>query len=234
MSRKIHRAAAAVAVVCGVGAGVLGVASWQNSARAESRVAPAQRTATVDMYGLIERSIDSDKYKPAREAHHNELRARLDAIQKELEGTQTALRAMEQAKPEFQAEYAKFQARVQEFQQLQEESAQKAETFNTQQLLESYKLIVDSVNQLAKERGYTHVVATRDMSIEIRPTNLQGALQEILARPMVVSATEDDLTEAVATAMKLPAPKPPEPATPGATEPAPAQPAAPAAEEPKK
>jgi hypothetical protein len=51
---------------------------------------------------------------------------------------------------------------------------------------------------------------------------------------MVVSATEDDLTEAVATAMKLPAPKPPEPATPGATEPAPAQPAAPAAEEPKK
>lgn len=235
MSSKLQQTAAAIAVACGLAAGTVGVASWQNSARAEAAKAQAaQRTATVDMYGLIERIIDSDKYKPAREAHHNELRAKLEAIQKELEGTQTALKAMDQSKPEFQTEVGKFQARYQEFQQLQDESSQKAEQFNTEQLLEGYKLIVEAVNQTAKDKGYTNVVATRSMNIEIKPTNLQGALQEILARPMIVSSAEDDITETVATAMKLPAPKPPVVEAPAGPAAAPAAPAAPAKEEPKK
>lgn len=236
MATGMRRTAAVMAIGCGLALGVLGTSAWQTSARAEARAAAAERTGTVDMYGLIERMIDSDLYKPAREAHHNELRAKLEAIQKELEATQTSLRAMDQGKPEFQGEVTKFQARVQEFQQLQETSNQQAEKFNTEQLIEAYKMIVAGVGQVAKDKGYTHVVATRSMSVDIKPTNLQSALQEIMARPMVSSPTEDDLTEAVATAMKLPAPKPPVADAPAGEAPAaPATPPAePAKDEPKK
>lgn len=232
MAIGFNRAAAMIAVACGVAAGIVGVASWQTSASAESRTLAAQRTATIDLYGLMERLIDSDKYKPAREAHHNELKTKLDAFQKELEATQTALRAMDQSKPEFQGEYVKFQGRVQEFQKLQEESVAKAEEFNTVQLLESYKLVTEAAASMAKERGYTTVIATRSMDKPIDAKNLQGALQEILARPVVYSAPEDDLTDALATSMKLPAPKVEAPAAAPTAAPAQPEPAKP--EEPKK
>lgn len=230
MGSGIRKAAAVAAMVCGMAAGVIGTSVWQQSAQAEAPRAASQRLATIDVYGLIERLIDSDKYKPAREAFINELRGKLEVMQNELEASQTALKAMDQTKPEFQTEVGKFQGRYQEFQQLQNDSNDQAEQFNTSQLVEAYHLIVGGAARIAKEKGYSNVINSRGMGVEVKANNLPGSLQEMLARPMVFSLPEDDISEAVATEMKLPAAKAPESVAPAA----PTAPAAPATVPPAK
>lgn len=222
----LSRSACAVLAVCGVALAVTGLAALARPASATSseRVLLAeQRVATIDMFGLIERMIQSERYLPAREANNNALRAKLDGVQKELEAMQTSLQGADQAGATFQAEVQKFQQKYQEFQMAQGEAQGEADRFNTAQLVEAFRLITDTADAIAAQKGYTHVMATRPKSVDIRAENLAGALQELIARPVLRAPESDDITTAVAETLSLPPAPAPAASTPasGAAEPAP-------------
>ena len=102
------------------------------------------------------------------------------------------------------------------------------ERLSTLQLAQAYQQVMTEAETLAKGMGYTHVIASKTGKLEFRSTTMNGALQELLARPIVISDSTDDLTSALLA-------KFPEPAAQGAAPaagntPAPAGQATPAAQ----
>lgn len=195
-----------LALVC-VSAGILG-AGWMVHRAGASGPAAAfraeQHIATVNVFKVVEKLVQSDRYRPAREAMMKEYDVKLAAAQQELEQLYGKINAAGRESDEGKALIGQFQSRQREAQQLDQELQAKAAEFNTQQLSEAYRIAVETVNELAAKGGYTHVIATRGaVSEPLVSTNVAAAVQEILARPAIIYPAADDLTEAVARALKV-------------------------------
>jgi Skp family chaperone for outer membrane proteins len=163
-----------------------------------------QRFATANIFQVVEKLVQGERYRPARDAMMKEYGIRLDAAQKELEQLYQRINEAGEESDEGRAMIAQFQAKQREAQQLDQELQDRAGAFNTQQLSEAYRIAVETVNDLAKQGGYTHVLATRGaVSEPLVSTNVAAAVQEILARPAIVYPTGDDLTEAAIKMLKV-------------------------------
>ncbi len=211
-------------------AAVLG-AGWMMhpaAATATGNAAPVrmqeQRLATINVFQVVEKMVQSDRYKPAREAMMKEYQDKLDAPKREIESLVKDIIAAGQDSEKGKALIPQYQARKREADQLEQELQGKAAEFNTQQLGEAYRIVVETANQLAEKGGYTHVIASRGVAAEpLHSTNVAAAVQEILARPMVKFPSADDLTDAVAKELKVDLVKTESDApAPGAEAPAPA------------
>jgi Skp family chaperone for outer membrane proteins len=188
--------AAALLIVCGValGTAVTNLVSPVAFARQpETAPAPA-RTATVDVFGIVEKMIQSDRYMPAREAHNKEQREKLDKLVAELQSLQEKLQGLEPGKAETQTLAQEFDTKRQAFQQAQYDAQASVDKFNTVQLLEVYRLVLDATDKVALEKGYTHVISSRPARAENKSETISAALQEILARPILRAPVSDDLT----------------------------------------
>ncbi|MBY0111698.1 MAG: OmpH family outer membrane protein [Phycisphaerales bacterium] len=197
-------------------------------------IADGAKIGTVDVLAVVERLASSDRYTPAREQKAKSLAAPIEQINKELDTLRQEITAI----PDFQNN-AEAQPKIQQFQQksqnletLRQTAQNELESFNVAQLQEAYKIAIDTTNALAAARGYTHVFSTKPSEAKMTSTNVNGVLQEMLARPVVRTNSADDLTDAVIKELKLenvkplsgqPAPAPaPAPASAPASAPAPA------------
>ncbi|HRJ50471.1 MAG TPA: OmpH family outer membrane protein, partial [Phycisphaerales bacterium] len=163
-----------------------------------------QRLATVNMFHIVEKMVQSERYRPARETMMKEFQTRLEAAKREIESLYNEIMQAGQDSDKGRALIPQFQTRQREAQQLEEELQVRAGEFNTQQLAEAYRLATETVAMLAKQGGYTHVLSTRGVASEpIRGTNVAAAVQEIMARPVVVFPEADDLTERAITELQL-------------------------------
>lgn len=207
MSSVSPRGVAALLLACGLTLGATLLSVQTPSAIAQqpdsaAAAAPA-RIATVDVFGIIEKMIQSDRYMPAREANNKEQRDRLDAMVAELQKLQTELQSLDPSKAETQTMAKDFDTKRQEFQQAQYEAQQNVEKFNTIQLNEVYVLVVDAVDKVSQAKGYTHVLASKAARAENKSETVSASLQEILARPVVRAPAADDLTPLVMKELAL-------------------------------
>jgi Skp family chaperone for outer membrane proteins len=215
----------AACVTLGLGLnGLIAPALAHNSA-----VADGNRIATVDVLSVVEKLASSDRYMPAREEKIKSLRAPIEVLQKELDELRTKITAIPdfQTNAEAQPLIQQFQQKNQTMQSFTQQAQTEAESFNTGQLQEAYKIVLETVSTIATSRGYTHVFSTRLPDNKMTSTNVQGMLQEMLARPLIKAPPADDLTQDVIKELKLENVKTGPVATPAA--PAAAIPPAPAA-----
>jgi hypothetical protein len=249
--RVIAYSALAVALLAVVGQST-GLHLGPRAVAATPAPAPASpeaaKIATCDVYSLVQVMIGSDKYKPAQAIEQERIKARLapmedelrnidmanTKLREELNGADSKDAAVQEKLKAYNAGAQQFQAKLEPYNQLKGELAQGYSAFVVGQFYEAYQLVTTEAKRIAKEGGYTHVVAQKkgDMTGAREPQQL---VEDFLARPVIMSPAESDITEAVRTAMKLPesvapAAMPSGPVAP----PSSAKPDAPASETPKK
>lgn len=166
-----------------------------------------QRIATINTFAIVEKMVQSDRYKPARDAQMKDFQARMTGARGELEALVKDITTAGQDTDQGKALIQQYQVRKREAEQLDEELQMKAAELSTQQLAEAYRLVVETANAVAEKSGYTHVIATRGLATEpLQGSNLAAAVQQILARPMVRFPAGDDLTDVVAKELKVESP----------------------------
>mgnify|MGYP001239187459 CR=1 FL=1 len=215
-----------IAVALGLGWRGIGTSASATIATAQ---ADAVRIATADVLTLVEKLASSDRYLPAREEKVKSLRAPIDLLQKELDELRTKITAIPdfQNSAEAQPLIQQFQTKSQNMQTLQQTAQSEAEGFNTAQLQEAYRIVIETTTQIANSKGYTHVISTKLPENALTSNNVTGLLQEMLARPVVKAPAADDITEDVVKELKLenvktgPASAVPGPAAPAAPAPSP-------------
>jgi Skp family chaperone for outer membrane proteins len=225
-----------VFVYAGLAAALVGAYGLSGKTEVPAAVAtPAptaeMRVASVDVLTIVDALMMSERYRPAREAKGQEsqkqMQQMLDTIKfQELEQKIVSLAPGSPERVTLEADYQNKQRQAQQLNQQLTEGV--AKQF-TDQLAECYRLVVETVDKLARDRGYSHVLASRGRDQPLRFDNPTTAVQEILARPLIRGLAADDLTGAVmadlkvspvatpapaATPVPAPAPAPAEPGTP--------------------
>lgn len=165
-------------------------------------VGPA-KIATLDSLAVIEALLASDRFKPARDAFESQQRAKLDRNRLDMDEIQKKYAALPDASEQRATLAQEFSTK----RQAEETMLVEAEKYNTQQVIEAYRVTIDAAGAVAAKLGYSHVLSTRNDPSLIRSENVPGAIQEILARPVLRSPTSDDVTSAVLNELNVkPAP----------------------------
>jgi Skp family chaperone for outer membrane proteins len=201
----VHRWVAGVAGL-GVCAGVLwalsvmagvGRAIEPQDGDAASSVAALQpqRVASVDMLILVERVALLPVYADAMATLTAERSKELQAIVDEQAELEKQAQALDQTGEQFKALQSRYMTLDQTFKTRQKEVQAEVEKLTATQVQQAYGQVLAAVQAFAKERGYSHVLASRDAGAAFRAPDFANTLQEVLARSVVVSPREDDLTE---------------------------------------
>lgn len=235
MATMFLRQAERVAMYAGVAAAIfLGVAAQRDVGKAVAQpVAQVTvRVATADVLSVAERLMATDKYKSARDTlaatYNKDIAAKLEVmkdVKTKFDALPEAARTPESTDATALDLSGRFRTLQQELNQKQSEAQAQIEKFNTTQVIEAYKLIAEGASEMAISLGYTHLIATRSGGFDIRSQNLTGAVQEILARPVLKGPIGDDLTDRLIKQYNLESVTVPQAA--GATPPAGGEPATP-------
>lgn len=174
----------------------------QNAAVAQggaetSVAAKPVRIATVDVFAVVERVWLGEQYISARTALADATNKEIDALNVKMDEMRTKAQALAKDSPELKALSDEFVKLQQEAQQKQNSGGDEMERLSTLQLAQAYQQVMTEAETLAKGMGYTHVIASKTGKLEFRSTTMNGALQELLARPIVISDSTDDLTTAL-------------------------------------
>jgi Skp family chaperone for outer membrane proteins len=199
---------AGVGAACAFGA-LLAVKTGQTPAFARAMGAPEDnaKIATIDVLEVAERLFMSDRYLPARETLLKEKQGQIESLQASLQDLGQKIQAAGQS-PDSEAMRQQYQQQAQAFNQARDLANNDLNSLSTQQFSEAYRLVIDASGTIAKNQGYGYVFATRRGPVEFRSKELQGALQEVLARPVLTSPDGVDITSAVLKELKLDESKP--------------------------
>jgi Skp family chaperone for outer membrane proteins len=166
--------------------------------------------ATIDLLTLLEDYLQTDTFKPSRDAYRGEWETRLGAMQNQLQQIETELRMSSPQDPGVRALQQQYQQTGFEFQQMQREATMGFDQFNAEQAAEAYATLYAEAKSLADAAGYSHLVVTRRTGEITERGNLATVTQEILARPFVLSPDADDLTGSLREQLSIPVPPEPE------------------------
>ena len=173
------------------------LADFENSRASDFKI------ATVDVLAIVARMLESDLYKPANLANAEKYDAQLRKMLEELEGVRNRALAEAEATEARKALEAEFLDKNNKFEQARSTAQQAIEQFNTDQVSEAYRLVCEAANSLAQSLGYSHVIVSRGAGERINSNTVAGAVQEILARPVIRSVADDDLTDRLMRSFKL-------------------------------
>jgi len=189
----------------------------------------SDRTATIDVFALLERALDLPDFAQARDTLQTDLQAQGAAMEAQLQKLNDELGVLVPGDPAINQKQTQLQTLYQQYQSFQQQAPQRFDQLAAQQGSEAYWMIVRRAREIATERGYTHLLVSRSKADEFVSGNVSQAMQEILARPVIMAPAGDDLTDVLMDDLKLP--PAPEPAATDATTDAPADSAAPAGPE---
>jgi Skp family chaperone for outer membrane proteins len=207
MSRN-RFSAISIAVVAAIAATLLMTPSVFGTRAAQP--SSDHRVATVDLLTLLEDMLQTEDYKPARDAFREEWEGRVTELQNQLQQIQQEIQMGGQGNPNLMQLQRRYQETGYQFQQLSQQAAYEFDQFNADQAAEAYKILNENAASLAEGMGYTHLIASREEAEITERGNLATVTQEILARPIVIAPQGDDLTDRLRE--KLSIPVPPEPA----------------------
>lgn len=193
-------------VIAGVGA-ALALGVWNpfsgSPAVAHVQLDTGPKIATVDAYVITEKLMGSEELKRIRDGKALDWESRARTLEKELQDLDQSLAVMSQADPKFNETQRRLVAKQGEYQQVQGQRQQELEALNSKQLIECYLKVVDAIRAVSDEGAYTHVIVTREQGREIKTDTVGATLQELLARPVIKSPANTDLTKAVMAKLKL-------------------------------
>lgn len=181
------------------------VAPWRAApAFAADPAEPSRRLiAVVDVVGVVERLMDSDRYKPARdevgaaaEADVRPLREKVQAIEEKHRGLQPTDPAYADAVREYQQARAALERRAQEL-------SKELDALTTKQLIECYRIVRASADAIAEQMGYQYVVASRPVEKDLDAQDTAAVVRAIIARPVLRFPNEADLTPDVKQDLKI-------------------------------
>lgn len=161
------------------------------------------RIATVDLFSVAEKIILSKPYTEARSAEEKVWQDRLQPLGEQIKDLRVKLDVVGQNTPDAKQVLADAQSAMNQYQQIQQQAGVALDQFRGNQLREAYEKSLDIANAIAEERGYTHVIVTRDRKAESMPVGLNATIQLMLAQPVIMAPAEDDLTEAVVEKLDL-------------------------------
>lgn len=219
---------AALAAVCGGIGGASVSALVGERAVAQPTGTQGVRMATVDVLGVLERMLESELYRPARDEATAAWNDQLQSLGTERDALVQTLQTMDPQDPAAQQAYEQYQALGQRMYALQQEAQTAIDRFSAEQLADAYRKVYDAARAVAAREGFSHVFASRMSAEDIKAESTNVIVQEVLARPMLMSGEGEDLTALVVAELNIPETDPlpgvgPEPAeippAPGATEP---------------
>lgn len=167
------------------------------------------RIATVDLLTLLEDMLQTEDFKPARDAFRTEWETRIGQLQTQLQQIETELQMGGQNNPNIMQLQQRYQQLGYQYQQVNREAAMAFDQFNAEQAAEAYATLNENASALAQGLGYTHLIVTRESADVTKNGNLATVTQEILARTVVLAPESDDLTARLRDRLSIPvAPKP--------------------------
>ena len=194
-----------IACVLAIRAG--GALPWGQEAHAATAPAKpepvAAKIATCDIIALAERLYDTAAFFAPRQSKNEELKEPLMPLQRNLEALKAELQGADPSKPENVAKNQEAQAKYSEYQSRVKQASEEFAKFASKQFTEAYAAVKASVAKVAAERGYTHVIASRDGPLEPIP-DAARLHDDVITRPVILQPEGSDITEDVRLAMGLP------------------------------
>ncbi|MDX2117367.1 MAG: OmpH family outer membrane protein [Planctomycetota bacterium] len=203
-----------LALSIALGLGWRGIGS---SAVAESanRFAPeSAMVATCDVLSVVEKLNEAPRYREALDQMRTEIQGRLGKMGADADEVKKKLAAAATGSPEADALSKEFSAKNSELQAAYQKATADFDALATKQVGEAFKLASETAYRIARANGYNVVISSKTVATDFRSNNIPGALQEILARPVIGIDASADITAQVMKELKLDAA--PTPATPAA------------------
>lgn len=192
-SRLVAAGCLVAALGLWVGASALG------RARSEDR----PPVAVCDVFGVVERLMDSDRYQPARREAGEAADALLQPLRERVEALGTKGRSLPEGDPTIPEVAREFQRAQAELQQAVTEAAREMEGLTAKQLKEAYSAARASTDAVAESLGFAYVFATRLPDKEVDGTDSSSVVRAMLARPALVFPDTADITPDVLADLKL-------------------------------
>lgn len=189
---------AVVFMFVGMGLAFAGGAAAMKAAEAE----PA-RVAVCDVYGVIEKLLETDRFKPDREAEEKSAQDALQPLHDELTQLQQQLQNANPEDEATQETYRQFQAKRREYEQKAAEIQARVRKFMSKQFIDAYAMAKTSADAVAEDMGYDYVIASRGIDEEIKSDDPERIVQAVLARPVVKMPEGADITPDVKADLKL-------------------------------
>lgn len=186
--------------------GVALVWRWVDSASATSTQPEPPRNARmafVDVFSISEQVMQSAETNAAIETVAAGWREKLTPIQEDLQKLGGQLQTLPENDPAFEKLLQEGREKEAQGRQLEAQANDDVEATKAKLLIQAYERTVTAAERVAAAKGYTHVMASRSARRPIETPSVNIALQEMLARTMLVGPSEDDLTAEVAKALGI-------------------------------
>jgi Skp family chaperone for outer membrane proteins len=190
-------------LACAAGLSLTWHAATGSSQTTTAAVPNVAKVATVDILVVVERMVISEEFRTDREKFFADTDKDLQPIIAEIQALEVKAKDLKPDSPELPAMNEQYQKKGQEYQQARRSADQTKERFSTTQVSKAYAKSIAAAREMAISAGYTHVIASRTGELNLRSDNVAGAVQEILARPALLSPAEDDITQKLLTQLGL-------------------------------
>jgi Skp family chaperone for outer membrane proteins len=199
------------AVITSLLAGLAALSAWTaGTATAQDGAQPAAATstikmATLDIFSLAERMMNRDDLKAPRTAIDEKYRPQFQSVEQRVQDLNARLQQLERtpSDPQVRPLLEQREQAFQQYQELMQQSQGEKEALNATQLGAVYREIREAAQAHAQRNGFSHVVANRSAERAVQPATVGDALQDMLARPMIVAPAGDDITAAIATTLNV-------------------------------
>ncbi len=191
------------------GALLVGAGSALSAAGGHAQTQVDARFATVDVFRALQAYMQRPEYEQARQAQTDQLVAREAELRTRIQQNQQKLQLLTPNDPELATTQAALQADTQAYREFQQTAQMMAQGLAIDQSTRAFLEVHAQATALAKELGYTHLLATRldtsNLMSEDGATSQTTSqiIQELLARPVLMAPVEDDITDQLMERMDL-------------------------------
>jgi Skp family chaperone for outer membrane proteins len=192
----------AAALFAAINLSPLGSAS-AHAAGDEAEKVDAPKIAVCAIPMLVNELMASDRFRPDREKLEEELKAEYEELQTEFSELGDKGRGMKQDDPAFAETAQAYRDLQQKIYEKQREIAEKLETKSAEQLLACYEMARSSASAVAEGLGYNYVFSSVGADEKLSGENVELALRQMMARPVVMAPKNADITEDVRADLKL-------------------------------
>jgi len=175
-----------------------------SAARVLSEPVPEARIAVCSILEITEELMNTDRFRPAREAEEQRLTATLQDLRQRITALSEKLRGAARDDPEFADEREQFSRLMGEFQQRQGLAQQQLEMFVVGQFREAYAMAKSSARAVAQDKGFTYLIASTPPDKEIienRP--MEAVRNDMFQRPVLMSPEGTDINDDVRDDLNL-------------------------------
>ncbi len=170
---------------------------------APSKAKPGEAIAVCDIINVVERLMDSDRYKPARDEAGAASEKAIADFRARAQAAEDALRGMDEKAEGFEAARREYQLAGMALQREGQRLAQEMDALTTKQLGEAYGVVRASAEAVADQLGYSYVIASRPADKPLDAADTAAVVRAMLARPVIRFPEGADITADVKQDLKI-------------------------------